>query len=335
MVNNMIKPKVKVHVISIQESYLNIIAYQLLEILGDEIELSALTIQQLTTDIIDNKDIVVLSKEILKGITRPFIPDTCPIIIASRAINIVNTKELLLLSKGKQVLVVNDTIEHAEETAISLENIIFEHEYIVYDFNQPIPTDVEVIVTPGELNLVPKQFENVIDIGPRILDFKTILEIVNYLNIEFGEFTLMKRYMKSQVSIAEKFKNQNNFHIKDSLRLQKNELSMEYSPSNPEFVLLEKEITSITEKVEEHGFLKESIEILTIYKEGKENFESFGRTKVKLKLRDMGIHLTDQQLRLRMEVLQELGLINARQGRGGAKLSSKGELFLEHYTDLN
>ncbi len=36
-----------------------------------------------------------------------------------------------------------------------------------------------------------------------------------------------------------------------------------------------------------------------------------------------------------MEVLQELGLINARQGRGGAKISVKGELFLERNTDLN
>lgn len=335
MVSNVRMSKKKVHVISIQESYLNIIAYQLLEILGDEIDLSALTIQQLTTDIIDKKDIVVLSKEILKGITRTFIPDSCPIIIASRDINIVNTKELLLLPKGKQILVVNDTMEHAEETAISLENIIFEHEYIAYDLIQPIPANVDVIVTPGELSLVPKHFDNVIDIGPRVLDFKTVLEIANCLDIEFGEFTLMNRYMKSQVSIAEKLKDQKNLHFEDSLRLQSNARSLEYSRFNQEFVLSEKEIAAITEKVEEHGFLKESIEILTIYKEGKENFESFGRTKVKLRLRNIGIHFTDQQLRLRMEVLQEVGLINARQGRGGAKLSGKGELFLERYSELN
>lgn len=328
------KSKKKVHVISIQDSYLNIIAYQLLEILGDVIDISALTIQQLTTDIIDEKDIVVLSKETLKGITRPFIPDSCPIIIASREINIVNTKELLLLPKGKHVLVVNDTMEHAEETAISLESIMFEHEYSAYDSIQPIPTDVEVIVTPGELSLVPKQFDNVIDIGPRVLDIKTVLEIVNCLDIEFGEITLMNRYFKSQVSISEKLKYQKNFQIEDSLKMQSNLQSFENNVINPDVVLTEKEIGAIIEKVEAHGFLKESIEILTIYKEGKENFESFGRTKVKLRLRDMGIHLTDQQLRLRMEVLQELELINARQGRGGAKISIKGELFLERNTDI-
>lgn len=42
---------------------------------------------------------------------------------------------------------------------------------------------------------------------------------------------------------------------------------------------------------------------------------------MKLRLRDRGIHLTNQQLRLCMEVLQELELKNASQGRGGAKIS--------------
>lgn len=45
----------RMHVISIEESYLKITVYQLLEILGDKIDLSALTIQQLTTDSVIKK----------------------------------------------------------------------------------------------------------------------------------------------------------------------------------------------------------------------------------------------------------------------------------------
>ena len=41
----------KLHVISIQKVYLDIVAYQLLEILGDEIELSAIPLQELTMDV--------------------------------------------------------------------------------------------------------------------------------------------------------------------------------------------------------------------------------------------------------------------------------------------
>ena len=325
------KMKRKVHVISIQESYLNIIAFQLLEILGDKIELSALTIQHLTMDIIAEQDIVVLSKEILKGITSPFIPASCPIIVANREVNIVGTKELLKLPKGRQILVINDTAEHAEETAISLENIYFEHEYIAYDMKQTLPSDMDIIVTPGEMSLVPKQFENVIDIGPRTLDFQTVLKISNLLNMDSNTYALMNRYIKSQLSLAENLYTKQNFHYEKLLMQQDNNVISDSNLLENELNFTENEIITIVKKIEEHGFLEESLEILTIYKEGKKNFESFGRTKVKMKLRENGIHLTDQQLRLRIEVLQELGFINARQGRGGAKLSDKGEIFLKQH----
>ncbi|MEK4484454.1 winged-helix domain-containing protein [Psychrobacillus sp. FSL H8-0484] len=334
MVFKMDKLKRKVHVISRQESYLNIIAYQLLEILGDKIELSALTIQQLTMNIISEQDIVVLSKDDLKGITRPFIPTSCPIIVAKREVNIVGTKELLKLPKGRQILVINDTAEHAEETAISLENIYFEHEYIAYDLVQSFPSDMDVIVTPGEMELVPKQFESVIDIGPRTLDFQTVLKIASLLNMDSDTYALMNRFIKSQLSLAEKLYAKQNFHYEKSLMQQKNNYLNDNNRLDNELSLTDQEIISIIDKIEEHGFLEESMEILTIYNEGKKNFESFGRTKVNMKLRSKGIHLSDQQIRLRIEVLQELGLINARQGRGGAKLSDKGEVFLKHHNNI-
>ena len=131
----------KLHVISIQKSYLDIIVYQLAEIFGDKVELSAMTLQEMTDGVISEQDIVLLSKEILIGITRSFIPESCPIIIANREVNIIATKELHRLPKGQQILVINDTFEHAEETAISLENIYFEHEYIAYDPMDLIPFD--------------------------------------------------------------------------------------------------------------------------------------------------------------------------------------------------
>ena len=94
-------------------------------------------------------------------------------------------------------------------------------------------------------------------------------------------------------------------------------------------------MNSIIDKIEEHGFLEESLAILAVYKEAKEKFESFGRAKVKLKLRDAGIKFSDQQLRLRLEIMQGIGLVNARQGRGGTKLSDKGETFLKQQNEFS
>ena len=41
------------------------------------------------------------------------------------------------------------------------------------------------------------------------------------------------------------------------------------------------------------------------------------------------IKMTDQQLRLRIEILDELDLLNVRIGRAGTTISEKGEKFLE------
>lgn len=41
------------------------------------------------------------------------------------------------------------------------------------------------------------------------------------------------------------------------------------------------EIMNINNKIEEHGFLQESIEILSIYAEGKSQFKTYGRLKLK------------------------------------------------------
>jgi repressor of nif and glnA expression len=46
-------------------------------------------------------------------------------------------------------------------------------------------------------------------------------------------------------------------------------------------------------------------------------------------LEDKGFNITDQQLRLRLQILNELDLVIIRQGRAGTTISSKGEKFLE------
>ncbi|WP_146173658.1 winged-helix domain-containing protein [Paenisporosarcina sp. OV554] len=322
--------KRKVHVISIQEEYLNIISKQLIEVLGDSIEVSSLTIKNLDMNIISADDIVILSKEILKGITRPFIPLLCPIIIAKREINIVNTKELIRLPSRQKVLVVNDTLEHAKETAFSLENIYFEHDYFVDDGVNSIPASIDLIVTPGEMQLVPNHFTNVIDIGPRILDYHTFLKLTKLLDENYDQQHLMNRFMKSQVSLAKEFvKNpEENTSIKngqiDLHNTNKNPLE------RPLNLLSEERNEYIIRKIEEHGFIEESLKILELYEERKKKFQSFGRMKLKLMLESSGFHLSEQQVRIRVEALQKLGLLIARQGRGGTTITTFGEKFLEN-----
>jgi hypothetical protein len=318
--------KRRVHVISIQEEYLDIISKQLIEVLGDRIEIYSVTIKNLKMGIILPGDIVIISKEILKGITRPFIPASCPIIIGKREINIVNTKELIILPDGQNILVVNDTIEQSKETAFSLKNIYFEHTYFVDDGVNPVPDNIDFIVTPGEKRLVPEHFTNVIDIGPRLLNFQTFLELSNLIDEDYDRQHLMNRFMKSQISLAKEF-----IHDLVGKREDTRALVELYNPpmNTSNFVLTDDKINSITTKIEEHGFLEESIKILELYEGGKKQFQSYGRLKVKQMLEASGFSLSEQQVRIRLEVLQELGLLLARQGRGGTTITTVGEKFLE------
>lgn len=324
----------KVHIISIQKTYLDIIVNQLVDIFGEKVELSAITLHEMTKDIISEEDIVLLSKEIIKGIARSFIPDACPIIIAKREVNIAATKEIYQLPRGQQILVISDTVEHAEETAISLENIYFEHEYIVYDPMLLIPPNINWIVTPGEMELVPKGFSNVIDIGPRGLDFNTVLKIANLLDIEKDQISFMNLFFKSQLSLMGKSQKVHKINIEKEL-IEQSDMRLKAANWLEENNSLSAETMRLMiGKIEAHGFLEESLVILEVYNETKKNFESIGRTKVKTLLRNKGIKLSDQQLRLRLEIMQELGLLNARQGRGGTKLSDVGEAFLKQQSSV-
>ncbi|GGB31995.1 AAA family ATPase [Virgibacillus dakarensis] len=94
------------------------------------------------------------------------------------------------------------------------------------------------------------------------------------------------------------------------------------------------EIQSVIDKIEMHGYLDESIAILRSFYGDKQQRVSFGRKVLKGKLEKMGLALSEQQLRMRLEILQELGLIMVRQGRAGSTISLDGEKFLEGYSKM-
>lgn len=310
----------RIQVIAKQQVYLNIIVRQLEEIFGDQCQLCARTLQEITPGVIAEEDLIIISKEVYKGIIEPFIPKTCTIIVAEREINIVGTKQIFDLPKGERILVINDTAEHAEETVKSLEKIYFEHHYFYYDPEHPLPENIQWIVTPGEAELVPKGFSNIIDIGPRGISFSSVKEIEKALNVQMDQITLMNRFFKSHLVLMDK--TLTNLNSDDSIYVAQEKKS-DY------MTLSQEELKHVVEKIEEHGFLQESLFILEIYQAAKTKMQSIGRMKVKEALLQKDVKLSDQQLRLRLEVMQSLELLIARQGRSGTKISDKGEQFLK------
>lgn len=94
------------------------------------------------------------------------------------------------------------------------------------------------------------------------------------------------------------------------------------------------DINRIIEGIEKRGFLEESLEILKVFLEGKKKHSSYGRTTLRQLLLQREMELTDQQLRLRLEILNDLDLILVRPGRAGTTISRKGEKFLVLYNNM-
>ncbi|MFD1037403.1 sigma 54-interacting transcriptional regulator [Virgibacillus byunsanensis] len=120
--------------------------------------------------------------------------------------------------------------------------------------------------------------------------------------------------------------------------LEEDPIGMEFLPFHLRSKTDEKKFNKINvnnqiiSSIEEHGFLDESIEILNTFYEGKKIYASYGRKALKKRLEEKGLNLSEQQLRMRLEVLHELGLTIVRQGRAGSTISRKGEEFIQDYT---
>ncbi|WP_019119836.1 sigma 54-interacting transcriptional regulator [Brevibacillus massiliensis] len=189
-------------IISIQDEFLSIISKQLAEIAGDQVRIRPISVKHLAKETIAEGETVLVPSSFLLPLIRPFLPQGVACIVAKRGLNFVNMRELLASGKGKNILVVNDTKLHTDETVAALREIVFEHNYYAYDPGSPIPEQIDFVVTPGERQLVPEGPMKVIDIGYRILSFETICEILEALGLGYELFVMVNRYMKSLVALS-------------------------------------------------------------------------------------------------------------------------------------
>lgn len=544
----------RLFIIGIQEENLNYLKKQMEYIFGGHMPVKGITLKEITYSSISPNDVVLLSAFEIKEIVKPFLPESCEVMVSRRTINIINLKNIITMQKKSRFLVVNDNPGTIDETVEDLGNVLPEHEFLPYVPQNPLPDTFDFIITPGERNLVPTEVYQTFDIGPRVISIETVMELKECFQLKIKNSLLMQYYIKtmvhltakksgktsvnimdqnknrtfSQIStqsplmestmkiaqqmartsnlihivgetgtgkqmIAEMIHNESEYHnmpfyiyngAEKDPRLIENDLfgekeegakgiidevnagtlyiknieSLPYqlqnklanlfgenvknpeiriiTSSNDDLLQLYKEevvgqklyshlssyilsvpsiadrkedipvlindfkihfnktemqfsemvmdaffhydwpgnvrelynlisycvclnqkyveidslplffngiqrdpdksaeeekrldMESIVNKIEKHGFLSESIQLLKIYLEGKNESASYGRAKVRKLLVEEDIKMTDQQLRLRIEILDELDLLNVRIGRAGTTISEKGEQFL-------
>ncbi|MCL5046411.1 MAG: PAS domain S-box protein, partial [Actinobacteria bacterium] len=151
-------------------------------------------------------DLVVISSQWIEERALEHVPPGTRYIVGRRTISSHALEKLFALPVGTRVLLVNDIPSTARETVDSLSELGLGHlELFPYAPGMPVPTGLNLAVTPGETALVPAGIEKVIDIGVRVFDMTTVVEMCSALGIlDEKAYVLSARYMRELVHLYRK-----------------------------------------------------------------------------------------------------------------------------------
>ena len=129
-------------------------------------------------------DLVVFSSMEMYEIARDVVDPSCPVVIANRSLNMSQIDQLFNIPDGTDVLVVNDLLNNAYEVIKLLTEVGVDHlNYHAYAPGSHYDMEIKYAVTPAEVALIPKTIPNCIDLGARIIDITTIIEILGRLDL--------------------------------------------------------------------------------------------------------------------------------------------------------
>ena len=106
-------------------------------------------------------------------------------IVAERTMLKDNIEKLLALPRNERILLVNESEESTFESINLLKKIGFDFlklEPYYPGYKQP-DKDIKIAITPGEIDLVPPGIDAVYDLGPRNLEFASIVRIITYYGL--------------------------------------------------------------------------------------------------------------------------------------------------------
>mgnify|MGYP000194268142 FL=1 len=173
---------------------------QLKDIFGSEVEIESAFLKE--SDIIDTKnvDIVVCSSKAVEKEVKSKMTYEVPLVSVKRTIELKHISELISLNTGEEVLLVSNYPSTANETIELLKEMGIDHiKFIPYypGCKEPIR---DIAVTPGGKHIVPKGVKRIIDIGLKIIDISSIIEIFLKLNLPTEELPILSaEYSKEMI----------------------------------------------------------------------------------------------------------------------------------------
>ncbi|MBM7650111.1 PAS domain S-box-containing protein [Bacillus ectoiniformans] len=178
---------------------------QLVQIFGEYIKIESYAVDESVPLSFTNK-MIVYSSHAVKDETTNLHITGCREIISKRTANYDYIDQLFLLKKNTKVLYVNDSFESAAEAIDNLLHLGMDHlEYIPYSKSLPVPFQIDAAVTPGENELVPSFITHTINLGVRLIDIHTIIQIADFFQLPEATVTsVTNRYLKKIIDLSQK-----------------------------------------------------------------------------------------------------------------------------------
>lgn len=156
------------------------------KLFGDRIEVSTYSYDVDSIDSVIDADLFIFSLYSIYVTFKKYLPAKSQVVIINTTIDAQQYDRIMEIPAGQKVMVVNYSSEMTMETIALFNQLGIDHIefYPFYPGMTNIP-ELETAITPGEAQYVPDFVKSVIDIGNRVMDTATIIDIAGKLNIDY------------------------------------------------------------------------------------------------------------------------------------------------------
>jgi PAS domain S-box-containing protein len=155
---------------------------QLVYVLGDRIDIEAYYLGNIPKEL--DYDLVLVSTKSILPQVKALIPFGVPTLTGRRTINHDQISKVLKIPDGSKAIIVIDYYDDSQEFCSLLANSGVNHiDLIPWEPSMPVPKGVTYALTLGKAYLVPGSIKNVIDLGTRLIDITTMVEILQILGL--------------------------------------------------------------------------------------------------------------------------------------------------------
>lgn len=155
------------------------------KLFGDRIEVITYSYDVDSIDSMIDADLFVFSLNSIYVTVKKYLPAKSQVVIINTTIDVQQYDRIMEIPAGQKVMVVNYSSEMTMETIAQFNQLGIDHIefYPFYPGMTNIP-ELAIAITPGEAQYVPDFVKNVIDVGNRIMDTATIIDIIGKLNMD-------------------------------------------------------------------------------------------------------------------------------------------------------